>query len=238
MRIPSLLPAALLALVLPALVAPVLAADLPPPFTDLVEVKAKRLDKGYLLPGADFREYKKVLLDPAEVAFKKGWMRDINTTRRATRRVSNEDAERIAAAARDGVAEIFAETFRKAGYELTTVPGPDVLRVTPSVVDLYINAPDTMSPGRTTSYTVEAGEATILVELRDSESGAVLALGVERRIARGSGMVTLTNAVTNRADFRRLFQKWADICVAALADLKANSPLPANLAEVGIEKKP
>ena len=39
----------------------------------LVRVKSKRLDVVYLQPGADFRSYTKVMLDPTEVAFAKNW---------------------------------------------------------------------------------------------------------------------------------------------------------------------
>ena len=44
----------------------------------LVEVKPKRLDAAFLLPGADFRTYKKIMMDPVEVAFEKNWVRDYN----------------------------------------------------------------------------------------------------------------------------------------------------------------
>ncbi|MBM4218151.1 MAG: hypothetical protein FJ171_00620 [Gammaproteobacteria bacterium] len=37
----------------------------------LVEVKPKRMDAVFLLPGADFRGYTKILMDPVEVAFEK-----------------------------------------------------------------------------------------------------------------------------------------------------------------------
>ena len=64
----------------PALVQPLaaLARDLPPTWDNLVLVKSKRLEAVYLLPGADFRTYTKVMLDPTEVAFRKDWMRDYN----------------------------------------------------------------------------------------------------------------------------------------------------------------
>ena len=51
----------------------------------LIEVKPKRLDAAYLLPGADFRPYKKLMIDPVEVAFKKDWAKDYNQDT-ATRR--------------------------------------------------------------------------------------------------------------------------------------------------------
>ena len=39
----------------------------------LVQVKPKRLDAVFLLPGADFRVYNKIMMDPVEVAFEKDW---------------------------------------------------------------------------------------------------------------------------------------------------------------------
>jgi hypothetical protein len=43
---------------------------MPDTWDGLVEVKPKRMDAAYLLPGADFRSYTKVMIDPSEVAFR------------------------------------------------------------------------------------------------------------------------------------------------------------------------
>ena len=196
-----------------------------PDLDGLVEVKPKRMDEAWLLPGADFRQYSAVMIDEPDVAFDKDWMRNMNETRSLSHRVSQADAEKIAAATRSGLVEVFQEEFRKAGYTVATAPGADVLRLSPSIIKLYINAPDVMSPGRSTSYTIDAGEATLVLEARDSVSGALLGMAVDRREARGTGFVTWTNSVTNRSDFRRLFQQWAKICVKGLDELKAASPV-------------
>ena len=50
-----------------ALAGVVSAADMPENWDGLVEVKPKRMDAAYLLPGADFRSYTKVMIDPSEV---------------------------------------------------------------------------------------------------------------------------------------------------------------------------
>ena len=125
--------------------------------------------------------------------------------------------------------EVFQEEFRKAGYTIATAPGADVLRLSPSIVKLYINAPDVMSPDRSRTYTIDAGEATLVLKARDSVSGALLGMAVDRREARGTGFVTWTNSVTNRSDFRRLFQQWARICIKGLDELKASSPVRLSL---------
>lgn len=195
----------------------------------LVEVKPKRLDVAFLMPGADFRPYRRLMVDPSVVAFRKDWMKRVNSSVSLSQRVSQEDAEKIAAEARKNFDEVFAEAFTAAGYEIVTAPGADVLRVRPGVIELYIAAPDTNSSARTRTYTVESGEATLFLEVRDSTTGALLGRALDRRDTRNSGRLTVSNSVTNRADFRVLFRQWAETCVKGLEDLRAMSPVPEDL---------
>jgi uncharacterized protein DUF3313 len=204
----------------------------------LVEVKPKRIDAGFLLPGADFRPYKKIMMDPVEVAFKKDWMKDYNRDAATlSQRLTQEDLDNIAKAARENFEEVFAEAYRNAGLEIVTTPGPDVLRLRPGVMDLYITAPDNMTSGRSRTYTTEAGEALLFLEVRDSTTGALLGRGLDRRNTRYTGSVQLSNRVTNLSDFRTLFKQWADISVKGFEDLRALSPIPENL-EPGKKLKP
>lgn len=204
----------------------------------LVEVKPKRIDAGFLLPGADFRPYKKIMMDPVEVAFKKDWMKDYNRdTATLSQRLTQEDIDKIAKAARENFEEVFTEAYREAGLEIVTTPGPDVLRLRPGVMDLYIVAPDNMTAGRSRTYTTEAGEALLFLEVRDSTTGALLGRALDRRNTRYTGQVQLSNRVTNLSDFRTLFKQWADISVKGFEDLRALSPIPENL-EPGKKLKP
>lgn len=208
----------------------VLAADAPESWDGLVEIKAKRMDAVFVAPGADFRPYTKLMIDPTEVAFDKDWMKEINrSTPGVSRDVTEQDAEKIIAAVRTGFVDVYDEVFRKAGYEIVTEPGPDVLWLRPAVFNLYINAPDTMSAGRTRTYTMEAGEASLLLEVRDSTSHALLGRVVDRRATRSMGRVHITNQVTNRSDFLSLFRQWADTCARGFDELKSHSPVPEDL---------
>ena len=167
----SLLAALAAALLLAGAVSsPALAAE-DATWDGLQKVKSKKLDTAYLLPGADFRGYTKVMIDPLEVAFRKNWERDMNRASRSARqRVSAEDADRIRKELGEGFHEVLVEDFAKAGYEVVTAPGPDVLRLRPGLVDVWINAPDTMQPGRSYTFTVEAGEATLALRFTLSQS--------------------------------------------------------------------
>jgi hypothetical protein len=205
-------------------------ADKPPETWDgLVEVKAKRVELAYLAPGADFRPYTKVMVDPTQVAFHKDWMKNMNQQRDLSRRTTPEDAEEILAAARSNFDDIFHEAFKKAGFAVASAPGPDVLRVATAVVNLYVNAPDTMSAGRSRTYTANAGEATLVIEMRDSRTGALLGRVVDQRETRDMGGMAMTTSVTNVSDFRALFKNWASITVKGIEALKAASPVPADL---------
>jgi hypothetical protein len=225
LRLAAVLPA--LALVTTGLA---LAKDIPDNWDGLVRIKPKRVDAAYVAPGTDFRAYSKVMLDPTYVAFKKDWMRNINDSSvGVSRDVTEEDARKILEKAKSGFTEVFTKEFQKAGIAVVTAPGADVLRLTPGVIDLYINAPDTMSAGRSRTYTMDAGEATLVLEARDSTSNALLGRVLDRRETQSGGAMMVTSSVTNIADFERLFSQWAKIAIKGFGELKAQSPVPQDL---------
>ena len=219
----------LAALALVGSLAPALAADAPESWDGLVQVKPKRMDAAYLLPGADFRQYTKVMIDPTQVAFQKDWQKRINDTRRLSDRVDDDQAQKILAAARTNFDDVFVDEFTKAGYTVVKAPGPDVLRISTAVINLYINAPDTMSAGRSYSFTTEAGEATLVLEVRDSLTNALMGRALDRRDTQGGAAAQLTTSVTNQVEFRALFRQWANIAAKGLEELKSHSPVPADL---------
>ncbi len=206
---------------------PVAAADQGPQNWDgLVEVNSRKVEAAFLQPGADFRTYTKVMLDQPEVAFRKDWMRNMNDGMR--RRVTQSDAKRILSTVQSNTTDIFAEAFTKGGYEVVTEPGADVLRVRSGVVDLYVNAPDTLSTGFSRTFTANAGEATLVLELRDSLTNALMGRVLDRRETQG--MPGASNSMTNLSEYRQLAGRWAKISVKGLDALKALSPVPDPLA--------
>jgi hypothetical protein len=184
----------------------------------------------YLQPEADFRTYTKVQILPAEVAFAKNWVRDYNSQVSMTsNRLSASDVNRITQMGRSDFQAVFVNAFVKAGYQVVTTPGPDVLQLRPSIIDVSITAPDTLSAGRIRSYSIDAGEATLVLEAFDSETGAILGRAVDRRTVGDSAYVQQRTSVSNRSDFRRVFALWAKRTVERLEELKstpATKPAP------------
>jgi len=193
----------------------------------LVKVHSRRMDLAWLRPGADFRPYTKVIVDRTQVAFRPGWRRDYNMDASLGNRVSQAQAEEIMAAAQTNFDEVFRDAFRKAGYEVVTAVGPDVLRVNSSVLDLELNAPLGQNTMGVTGI-ITAGQAALIVEVRDSNTNALLGRVADRRATQNLGR-QIASTATNVYDFRLLFDLWAGICTKALSELKSLSPIPKNL---------
>ena len=93
---------------------------------------------------------------------------------------------------------------------MVTEAGEDVLDVIPFIVNLVITAPDTMTPGRST-FTANAGQMTLVAELRDSETGQIIARVVDNQRARSSGTFRLATPVSNLGAARPIIARWASI---------------------------
>ena len=194
----------------------------------LVKVKPRQMEMAWLLPGADFRPYTKVIISRTQVAFRQNWMKDYNLNSGGIGNfVSQDDANRIMAAAQTNFDDVFVQAFKKAGYEVVTTAGPDVLRVNSSILDLNVNAPLGGSTGQTT-WIITAGDAALIVEVRDTMTNALLGRVADRRATQDLGR-QIASTATNIYDFRQLFDLWAGICIKALGELKSVSPVPKDL---------
>jgi hypothetical protein len=208
---------------------PVLAQGIRETWDHLVRVDSKKLRAVYLLPGTDFSVYRKVMLDPPEAAFQKNWLRDFNRSNRSlSRRLSDADAQRILGQVSTGMQSVFSRAFTQGGYQVVTAPGPDVLRLRTAVIDLSVNAPDIMTAGRSRSFAPQAGTATLVLEAKDSETGAVIGRAVDGQVAGDmGGMMRQRSSVSNRADFESVFRTWARAAVNGLNVLRSTPPAAA-----------
>lgn len=167
----------------------------------------KGIDAVYVLPNFRFPHYKKVIIDPAQVSFSKDW--DPNSSGDLSRRLDSADIQKIKDTLARMLRERFTRELTEGGYELTDLPSFDTIRVTPAIVDLYINAPDVMSAGMSRTYTTSAGSMTLNMEVRDSPTGKLIARVVDKQRALDTGRLQWTNSVTNVADAQRAIDAWA-----------------------------
>ena len=108
------------------------------------------------------------------------------------------------------------------------MPGPTVLRLELQIIDLIVKVPTTTFGGREYNYTSSTADMTLMMELRDSLSGEILARVGDRREARqpgsGANQLYYSNPVTDTDAVRRVFRHWAQILALRLEAVKQVEP--------------
>lgn len=180
--------------------------DLPPSPPDaegLQRTPSSKVDEFYLRPGAGFTAYRRVRLAPVEVSFARLWAR-------AHREVDADATARLRADfARVAQQEFSRQLARSGGFALADAPAADVLDVRASIVNLDIYAPDVNDANIRRNYVLKAGEATLVAELRDSQTGTLLARIIDRREMREYPEFQLASDVMNSGEARDLVGLWS-----------------------------
>ena len=188
----------------------------------LERVQGTRVEAVYRDPNADFSQFNRVAIAEVEVAFRKDWLRDQNRDRvSVSRRLTQEDADRIRAAVAKEFRRIFTDELQKGGYTVVNLDGSDnaaddLLVLTPAILNLDVSAPDVQAPGRSRTYTASAGSMTLYLEFHDALSGALLGRAVDSRSAPDRGYLSISNSVTNLSEVDRMLRRWAQMLVAAM----------------------
>jgi hypothetical protein len=92
------------------------------------------------------------------------------------------------------------------------------------LLDVASYVPPDPVGGRSEVFLSAVGEATLVLELRDSETTTILERSVDRRAAETIGdSFTRSNSVTNSAEARRLIRYWATRLVEGLDGFQADA---------------
>ncbi|MGQ0384663.1 MAG: hypothetical protein ACT4UP_08300 [Gammaproteobacteria bacterium] len=163
-------------------------------------------------------------------AWRKSWLRELNRSASTlAHRVGKGEVDRIGADLRGVFDESFAQALRVEGFEIVAAPGEGVLELAPRIVELVVSAPEGLWPdfGRIAWI---AGRGRLVLELRDSPTGAPLARFTEHAETRlEAGLALPRQSDRNMAAFRSLFERWARIAAAEIREYQARSPLPEDL---------
>jgi hypothetical protein len=189
----------------------------------LVRRNSRQVDKLFVRPNVQIGPYTSVMIDKAEVAFDRDW--DPNRdTRDLSRRLSPEDMQRIRAEVGQMLNDTFAHALTAGGYHLVTTPEANTLRITPSIVDLYINAPEVIGSSRSETYVMDAGRMTLVADFRDAQTGQLVARAVDTKRGTNYGRLQIANSVTNSAEAQQAMSQWARTLVRGLDGLKEAAP--------------
>lgn len=174
----------------------------------------------YADPEADLVYYNRVKLLDAYVAFKKNWARNQRSSSRGSMSISSRDIEQIKERLSNEMNVVFRQVLEDGGYPVVDEVADDVLLLRPAIINLDVQAPDTMRAASSRTYTDSAGEMTLYLELYDSVTGDLLAKALDRRADNRSGYYTWASSVTNKAAADRILKGWANILLDALNEAK------------------
>jgi hypothetical protein len=192
----------------------------------LQRVNVKGIDAVYRKPDANFQGYNELLLrQPIEVTFRKDWKPESQSQLYS---MHPPDREAIKKAVSDNFYDVFKEELEKKGsYKFVQEPAANVLEVRAAIVDVYITAPDVsmQTPGRVQTYSADTGEMTLVMELRDSVTGAVLARAFDRRSGGdNAGHLHWSNSTWNQPKHAGSWPFGQTLCDSDWMQLARNPP--------------
>jgi len=186
-------------------------------FDGLVRIDNSTFSNAWIDPDVDLSKYNKIMPGGAEFEFRAVKKSNSSSmTRRA-----NESEFWISDKNKEKVREIVTEAFREEllqskHFEFANTRGPDTLIIVGGLHDIVSRVPPDMV-GRGEIYLASVGEATLILEARDSLSGETIYRAVDRRSAeQAGGYVMMSNSVTTTTEVRRLAKRWASRLRAGL----------------------
>lgn len=189
-------------------------------YDGLNKVNNTLFDAVWVREDIDLSGYNKVLLADAGVSYRPTRI-SVEQARLASARdsesdmpMTDEDKDRLV----QEVSDVFREELGKSQhFELVTEPGPDVLILQGSLQDVVSYVPPELDryAGMDRVYLEDFGEATLVLQLFDSESQAILARAIDRDTI-GEDFVQEANTVTSWAEVRREAHRWGTILTNGL----------------------
>jgi hypothetical protein len=189
-------------------------------FDGLVKIDNSRFANAWADPDVDFASYDKIVIGNAEFEFRAVKERSrTSTISRSNQRefwISDADKQKLV----DTVTAIFLEELQNSrNFTVVEEAGPDVLIIIGGLQDIVSRVPpDTV--GRGEIFLTSVGEATLVLEARDSFSGETLYRAIDRSsiepMGGGVNNPIRSNSVTTWAEVRRWARRWAARLVEGL----------------------
>lgn len=178
----------------------------------LAQVQARNFEVALARPGVRFNEYDKVRVSELELAFR--------TPDRAQNEfpLGEDQKTRLRAA----MATAFGkELGNLQSVEVVNDPGPAVLDLNVRVQDIVASSPGRRvgAMGRASFAIETAGEMTLVIELRDSQSEEVLVRVFDRQAVEGAAMLQGDAVISTWEGVERLVARWAARVASGLDEL-------------------
>jgi hypothetical protein len=175
-------------------------------FDGLQRVKSARFAGVWMRSDTDFSVYRKLMLLPAELAYKEAPVQDRKSD--AGFPLDAGQKQRLAEMART---VFLSELVGRGGWQVVDAPGPDVLLVQGGLIDLVVRVPPSGAASARAAPSLSSyGAMTLVMQFYDSQTRQILARVVDRREVLPSAGSELAKAdVSVPAELRLFFQEWA-----------------------------
>ena len=195
-------------------------------FDGLHRVTGTGADETWILPDLDLSRFSGIKLEGAGIEYRPG-----GKSGRFARAGSGpyEVTEAQKKRLSDLMVQVFTDELGKSKrFHLVNEPGPDVLLIRGRLLDVVSYVPQE-TIGMSDIYLRSVGEATLVLEVRDSVTNAILARSIDRRAAEQPGQrLSESNPVTNAAEMRRVALQWARSLRRRLDEFGGNPATPAS----------
>jgi hypothetical protein len=177
-------------------------------FDGLYPVENVRVTGVWARPDIDLTGYDRILLEGAGIQY-----RPVSASQRAGVPTDDSGIYPLNTGQKTRLAEAFSESFqrelsRSEHFSVTDEVGSDVLKVRAGLLDVVSRVPPESS-SRSDLFLESLGEATLMIELVDAESGTVLLRAIDRQALRRPDGAPFSDPVTSWQEVKRLADTWA-----------------------------
>ena len=176
-------------------------------FDGLYEVQNSALGKAWATPDLDLSGYTKIMLQSAGIEYRPGGESGRGSMARSSSgpfEITVEQKARFQEVVRETLLDEFGKSEK---FTLVNEPGPDVLLIRGALLDVVSYVPPEPI-GRSEIYLTELGEITLVLEIRDSITDAILVRAVDRASVGDDGMMRSSNRATNSSEVKRVIRRW------------------------------
>ena len=174
----------------------------------LQRVDATMFDELYVAPGVSLAYYKRVMLDPIEIEFKKDWRKRDHPD------LSDSDFETFRAELAKQLREALVTELAHGGYTIAESPDKDVLRLRATIEDADFAGPEQFYDKKTYAYV--DGKMTLRIQGFDGPSGTLVARAKDYEEDSKSYILERADRLSAFRNAQRMFDKWAEALRSAL----------------------
>lgn len=187
------------------------SSQLPEPTDSLQRMSTPDFDEFYISEQARLPVSRKLYIESVDASFANVWLERFGAqTSTNYRNTTLREFKR-------GFTKELVKHMKASGWRLVNQPEDDVIRLRASLVDIYIQAPE--SPGIKQTLVRIAGQAGTVLEYQTPEGQTFMKIVDYRQTTDAIGSPFVANRATNYHYFRMLMEEWADASLPYLENI-------------------